>query len=251
MKPLPRWLAFTACAVLVAACAGAARAQATLLLTTEESPPFNLLAGGEVSGSSTEKVKELMRRARQPYRIELMPWKRAYELALEQPHTCVYSTTRTIEREPLFKWVGPIAVNEWVLFGRADAGIRLASLEDARPYRIGAYIGDVREQYLSSRGFRVEAVPSDAQNPRKLMMGRIDLWVSGRYDGQVLIAEAGLSGKVQPLLNFVRTELYLACNRQLPDALIAELAGHVSALQREGVAAAIDARYERWPQPAR
>ena len=58
-------------------------------------------------------------------------------------------------------------------------------------------------------------------------------------------------GKVQPLLNFVRTELYLACNRQLPDALIAELARHVSALQREGVAAAIDARYERWPQPAR
>lgn len=224
-----------------------AMAQAPLLLTTEESPPYNLLHGTEVVGSSTEKVKELMRRARQPYRIELMPWKRAYELALEQPQTCVFSTTRTTERENLFKWVGPIAFNEWVLFGRADSPIRLATLEDARPYLIGAYIGDVREQYLRTRGFRVESVASDAQNARKLTMGRIDLWVSGRYGGQILLAEAGLTGSVKPMLNFLRAELYLACNRQVHDALITELGQHLEALWREGIGAAIDARYEHWP----
>lgn len=221
----------------------------TLLLTTEESPPYNLRDGAEVGGSSTDKLREVMKRARQAYRIELMPWKRAYELALEQPHTCVYSTTRTSEREGLFKWIGPIAFNEWVLFGRSDAPIRLGTLEDARPYLIGAYIGDAREDYLKSRGFRVEAVPSDAQNPRKLAMGRIDLWVSGRYDGPVLIAEAGLTGSVKALLTFQRTELYLACNRALPDALAAELGRHVAALWREGLAAAIDARYERAAMP--
>ncbi|NRF68740.1 ABC transporter substrate-binding protein [Aquincola sp. S2] len=235
--------------LLLLLAAGVACAQATLLLTTEESPPYNLRQGQEIGGSSTEKVRELMRRARQPHRIELLPWKRAYELALEQPDTCVYSTTRTSEREGLFKWVGPIAFNEWVLFGRSEGGIRLSTLEDARPYVIGAYLGDVREEYLRSRGFRVESVPSDAQNPRKLAMGRIDLWVSGRYDGPLLIAEAGLTGSVKALLTFQRTELYLACNRQLPDGLIGELGRHAAALWREGLAAAIDARYERAATP--
>jgi polar amino acid transport system substrate-binding protein len=222
-------------------------AAAPLKLNTEDSPPYNMLADGKVVGIGADKVVQLMLRVKQAYTVELLPWRRAYEDALKQANTCVFSTTRTPEREALFKWVGPIAFNEWVLYGRADGHARIDSLEDARPYLIGAYNGDVREQYLRSHGFRVETVVADSLNPKKLMMDRIDLWVSGRFDGGVLVEQGGWTGRIVPVLSFFRSELYLACNPQVPDKLIDQLNVMLGVMSRDGSANAIDARYANWP----
>lgn len=223
-------------------------AGAPLVLNTEDAAPYNMLVNGQIVGVGADKVKLLMQRAKQAYKIELLPWRRAYEDALRHANTCVFSTTRTPERETLFKWVGPIAFNEWLLFGRADSPIQLASLEDARPHLIGAYNGDVREQFLRARGFRVETVVADSLNPKKLLLGRIDLWVSGRYDGAVLIEQGGWTDQIVPVLNFHRSELHLACNPQVPDDLIDRLNVMLGVINRDGSAAKIDERYANWPR---
>ncbi|MBH9578123.1 substrate-binding periplasmic protein [Inhella proteolytica] len=234
-------------ALLLASCLPLATA-APLVLNTEDAAPYNMLVNGQVVGVGADKVKLLMQHAKQSYKIELLPWRRAYEDALRNANTCVFSTTRTPEREQLFKWVGPIAFNEWLLFGRADVPIKLASLEDARPHLIGAYNGDVREQFLRARGFRVETVVADSLNPKKLMLGRIDLWVSGRYDGAVLIEQGGWAQQIVPVLNFHRSELYLACNLQVEDELVDRLNVMLSVINRDGSAAKIDERYASWPK---
>lgn len=219
-----------------------------LVLNTEDAAPYNMLVNGQVVGIGADKVRLLMERAKQAYKVELLPWRRAYEDALRHANTCVFSTTRTPERETLFKWVGPLAFNEWLLFARADAAIKLGSLEEARPYLIGAYNGDVREQFLRARGFRVETVVADSLNPKKLLLGRIDLWVSGRYDGAVLIEQGGWSQQIVPVLNFHRSELYLACNPQVGDELIDRLNVMLGVINRDGSAAKIDERYASWPR---
>jgi len=110
-----------------------ARAEA-LLLTTEEAPPFNYTSedGKSITGSATEIVREAFRRAGLAYRIEIYPWARAYHLAQTEADTCVFSTTRTEEREKLFRWVGPVATSEWVMIARADDEIRLKTLDATR-----------------------------------------------------------------------------------------------------------------------
>ena len=82
----------------------------TLTLTTEDYPPFNIVdpKTGVVTGVATEKVQEMMRRADQRYTITPFPWSRAFQMGQKVPNTCVFSTTRTPERENLFKWVGPL-----------------------------------------------------------------------------------------------------------------------------------------------
>ncbi|MBH9554312.1 substrate-binding periplasmic protein [Inhella gelatinilytica] len=219
-----------------------------LVLNTEDAAPYNMLVNGQVVGIGADKVKLMMERIKQPYKIELLPWRRAYEDALRAPHSCVFSTTRTPERENLFKWVGPIAFNEWVLFGRADAPLKLQQLDDAKPYLIGAYNGDVREHHLRARGFKVETVVADSLNPRKLVLGRIDLWVSGRYDGAILIDQGGWNGQIVPVLSFHRSELYLACNPQVADEVIDRLNVMLGVINRDGSASKIDARYAHWPK---
>lgn len=221
----------------------AAAARPRLHITTESSPPSAMMGDGQVIGFATEKVRVIMERVGVDYSIEILPWKRAYLLAQNRPATCVYSTTRVPEREAMFKWIGPTHENDWTLFGRADRNYRIASIEDARKYRIGAYNGDVRSEALIAQGFIVDTVQDKLSNPRKLLVGRIDLWASSVRVGSAILAENGWTGQIVPLLTFKRTKLYLACNLGVPDALVASMNAALRAMNSEGVSEAIERRY--------
>ena len=72
----------------------------TFQLKTENYPPFNLGdSDGEIIGISSEIVKTLFKRADVKYEMELLPWQRAYRLALEEADHAVFSTTQTTERQ--------------------------------------------------------------------------------------------------------------------------------------------------------
>ena len=197
----------------------------------------------QVIGFATEKIRVIMERVGVDYEIEMLPWKRAYLLAQSHADTCVYSTTRVPEREALFKWIGPTHENDWTLFGRADRNYHIASIEDARKYRIGAYNGDVRSEALIAQGFRVDTVPDKLANPRKLLVNRIDLWATSVRVGSAIVAENGWSTRIVPVLTFKHTELYLACNPSVPDVLVDKMNAALRAINREGVAAAIERKY--------
>jgi polar amino acid transport system substrate-binding protein len=224
------------------------RRPGALYITTEAAAPSSMLdSEGSVIGISTDKVRAVLDRAGMAYTIELLPWKRAYAAAHNRLDACVYSTTRTPEREALFKWVGPIDSAEWVLMARADSRFALRTLDDARPYRIGTYHGDARDQYLRSRGFRVDPAPNDLTNPRKLLLGRIDLWAAALRVGSPVLEQNGWAGQIVPVLVFNRLDVYLACHRAMPDELIARLNGAFAALEREGTMRKIERAYDHWP----
>jgi polar amino acid transport system substrate-binding protein len=221
-----------------------------LTLVTEESPPFNMLVKGKIVGIAADKVAELMKRARLPYTVDILPWARAYQMALDKPNTCVFSTTRTPEREAHFKWVGPLAFNSWVMYGLAERQLRLATLDDARTLRIGTYNADVRDIFLRSKGFKVDTARNDALNPRKLLMGRIDLWASGPFEANTQILANGWADRIVPVLTFNRVELYLACHAGMPNELTDRLNVLVNTMNNDGSATQIERHYEHWPNMA-
>jgi polar amino acid transport system substrate-binding protein len=234
--------------LLAAACAPAHAGPAMphLYLTTETAIPISMLEGSEVIGSATDKVKEVMARTGIGYTIDLLPWKRAYTLALQRPDACIYSTTRTPEREKLFKWVGPTEEAEWVLLGRADRGFQLRSLDDARALRIGTYNGDARDHYLRSRGFQVDSAPDDLTNPRKLMLNRVDLWAASLRRSSAMLQRNGWDKRIVPVLSFNHVKIYLACNPAVPDELIDRMNAAVEAMERDGTMKRLERKYEHW-----
>jgi polar amino acid transport system substrate-binding protein len=219
-----------------------------LYITTEQSAPSSMLDRRRVVGIATDKVREAMARAGIDYTIELLPWKRAYLAALQRPDACVYSTSRTPEREALFKWVGPTDSGEWVLMGRADRKLQLRSLADARGLRIGTYNGDARDAFLRARGFEVDAASDDMANPRKLLLGRIDLWVASLRSGSTILARYGYDKQLVPLLVINQIDVYLACNRAVPDAVVARLNTAFESIARDGTGQRIERNYETWGQ---
>ena len=224
---------------------------ARLHLLTENSAPSSMLEDGQVTGRSTEKVREIMVRSGIDFTLELLPWQRAFTLARDNADTCVFSTTRTFEREHQFRWVGPTDVAEWVLLARADHMLQLRTLEDARPLRIGTYNGDARDIYLRAQGFQVDPAPNDLINSRKLLMGRIDAWAVSVKRGEMMLKRYGQDSRIVPVLSFNQVRIYLACNVALPGALIEKMNAAVEAMGRDGTMQRIDRKYEKWDANAR
>jgi polar amino acid transport system substrate-binding protein len=233
---------------------GAARADDSpaysMVLLTENFPPYNMAADGKnfaqeanIKGIAAEVVRETFKRAGIGYSMTLrFPWERIYKLALENPGYGVFVTARLPEREKRFKWVGPIGPDDWVLLARADSPIELSSLEAARPYRIGAYKGDAIAVELARQGMKPVTVLNDKDNARKLVDGQLDLWATGDPAGRYLARQEGIIG-LKTVLRFNSAELFLALNKDTPDAVVARLQGALDQLRKEGVVDSIFAEF--------
>ena len=236
MSKLVAWL------VLVGLCLpGGGRAE-TLRLLTEEAPPFNFLQNGQVAGISVELMRLAAERAGVEISIDLEPWQRAYQDALDNADACVFSTTVTDERRPLFKWVGPLVRNDWAFIAHRDRHIRIETLDDARRYVVGVYQGDVRETYLVGLGgFRLSAVGHNDLNAKLLEAGRIDLWASST--DQIWTERQRGNTDLEIVYKFRSVELGAACNKQVPDALVAHLNGALDRIRAAGLDRAIESKY--------
>lgn len=217
-----------------------------VILVTEEYPPFNIVnhKNGEISGLSTDKVIEIMHRAGEKYTLAAYPWTRAVQMALNSTETCVYSTSRTPARENLYKWVGPLSKQNWVIFARADDTRNPKSLDDLRPYVIGAYRSDAIAEFLSVHGFVTDLASTDADNPRKMLHGRFDFWAAGELLGWEIIKQQGLNKLIVQLFTFNQTDLYLACNKNFPQAKIDSFNQLLKEMEKDGSSAAIEKKYK-------
>ncbi|AZD13322.1 polar amino acid transport system substrate-binding protein [Pseudomonas sp. NFPP07] len=220
------------------------------MLLTENFPPYNMAKNGKnfaqgenINGIAVDIVREMFKRAGINYSLTLrFPWERIYKLALEQPGYGVFVMARLPDREPLFKWVGPIGPDDWIMLARGDSKIALQSLEQARKYRIGAYKGDAIAETLAKQGLKPLVVLRDQDNARKLVGGQIDLWATGDPAGRYLARQEGVTG-LKTVLRFHSAQLYLALNKEVPDETVARLQAALDQLREEGVVEEIMGRY--------
>ncbi|WP_339498205.1 ABC transporter substrate-binding protein [Pseudomonas silesiensis] len=221
-----------------------------LVLLTENFPPYNMAKNGKnfaqdenIDGIAVDIVREMFKRADITYSLTLrFPWERIYKIALEKPGYGVFVMARLPDREKLFKWVGPIGPDDWIMLAKADSKITLNTLNDARKYKIGAYKGDAIAETLAKQGLKPVVVLRDQDNAKKLVNGQIDLWATGDPAGRYLARQDGVTG-LKTVLRFNSAELYLALNRNVPDDAVAKLQAALDQMRKDGVVEEIMARY--------
>ena len=244
-------LALASASLLLINGAQAAENPATdLVLLTENFPPYNMARNGKnfaqdenINGIAVDIVREMFKRANITYSLTLrFPWERIYKIALEKPGYGVFVMARLPDREKLFKWIGPIGPDDWIMLAKADSKISLDSLDDARKYKIGAYKGDAIAETLAKQGLKPIVVLRDQDNAKKLTSGQIDLWATGDPAGRYLARQDGVIG-LKTVLRFNSAELYLALNKEVPDETVAKLQAALDQLRKDGVVDEIMARY--------
>ncbi len=122
---------------------------------TEHLPPYQIVESQQISGFATEIVRKTFAKAAIDYQIEAYPWSRAYQLALRLPNTCIYSISRSQERQPLFHWIGAISYDITVFYSlKKRTDIKLTSLSDAKNYVTAVTKDDITHHYLVKHGFK-------------------------------------------------------------------------------------------------
>ncbi len=233
-------------ALLLAPCSVQAQ---VIYLKTEHYPPYNidlsLNDSGEsgIGGASAEIVLEMIRRSGYRHELELLPWKRAYRLAETEVYTGVFSTTRTEAREDVFKWVGPIADNNYVLFTMQDRNIILNDINAAKKYSVGAYQGSAGEGLMREAKIPIELVPRDHLNALKLQRNRIDLWVSGNLYGPYLAKQYGVTN-LKEVYTVRKAQMYVAFNKSTPNVVINKLNNILQTMREEGFFNRVYDRYK-------
>lgn len=235
-------------------CSSLARAELPadykVVLLTENFPPYNMATNGKnyareenLDGIAVEVVREMFKSAGIPYHMTLrFPWARIYKMALEMPNHGVFVAAKLPEREKLFKWVGPIGPDDWVMLAKADSPLSLTSLEQAKSYRVGAYKGDAIDEHLRKQGLQPVSSLRDQENAHKLVEGKIDLWATGDPAGRYLAKQEGVTG-LKTVLRFDSAELYLALNPETPDEVIERLQKALDGLRASGKVEQIFQKY--------
>jgi len=193
-----------------------------LEIITEEFPPYNYNYKGQPAGISTEIVQKILQRLGHKNNIKILPWTEGYNHVLHNENTMLFSTTRTAEREELFKWVGPLIPNNTVFFAKKGTSTVINSLNDAKNVRsIGVYKDDSGEQLLLEKGFsNLDSVVDNKENITKLASGKIDLWIINELTGKHMIKEAGLSNEIEKVYEVQSDYMYIAFNKKTSDELI-------------------------------
>ena len=212
-----------------------------LEIATEDLPPFSMMKDDKLTGLSSDIVRVALQRANISYRISIFPWIRAYKMAVAQPDLCLYSTVRTAEREPIFKWVGPLVRDKWVVFVPADSPIEIASLDDLKRYRTASLPGDAMSLFLQENGVQFDRNVT-TESIRMLEGGRIDYWATTRLKGHY---QATLDGiKLRETLILKGEDMYLACNKGVPDSVVAALNEAIAQMERDGTTARLRKPYQ-------
>ncbi|MFT4925029.1 MAG: polar amino acid transport system substrate-binding protein [Phenylobacterium sp.] len=146
---------------------------------TEEMSPFQIKDGHKLSGFAIEVIEEIKQKIGLQAKIEVYPWARAYNLALQKPNVFIFTLVKTPERLAQFKWIDEYYTatdSFYALRSRKD--IKIRSMKDAKKYVTCIPRNDVGEQRLLKLGFsakNLKRVAFQSQCLGMLYRDRVDL----------------------------------------------------------------------------
>ncbi|MBU0969433.1 MAG: transporter substrate-binding domain-containing protein [Proteobacteria bacterium] len=233
---------------LIAAVANAER----IVVVTENFEPYSYMEYGQMTGLSTDVVTATLQKAGMAYQIAEYPWPRSYKMALKDKNVLIYSIGRNEQREPLFKWIGPIVppirIGLFKLKDRKD--IVIQSLEDAKKYDIGVMRDSADYQLLFSRGFKngenLDVISTTKLNIKKLFTKRFDLIACPEL---WLLKTASQSGfppeRLEMAFIFMELDLYMAFSRHTADMIVDSVAAAFEKLKEDGLLQELELKYRQ------
>jgi len=207
---------------------------------TENYPPYNYQGMEKLEGIAVDLLEEMLISLKSSLTrkdIQIINWARGYSNLQNNANTLLFSTTRTDERENLFKWVGPITSIKIALISRKNRKLEIESIEDIANYTIGVVRSDVGEQLLQSAGITENIIKFskiDNNNIKMLEVGRIDLWAYEENVIKWILLQNNLDpNDYESVYVLEEAELYYAFNINTSDALISEMQRTLNELEEK------------------
>jgi polar amino acid transport system substrate-binding protein len=151
-----------------------------LTFISEQNPPVNYEESNhKAAGFSVELLKLVWQQMEEPAQpIHFLPWARAYYTAQTKAGSVLFATSRTVDRENMFKWVCPISTSAVALFQHKNAQHDLTTLTSISNYKIGVVRADIAEDVVVAKvrnHSRLVRTVNLEQLIRLLQSGKVDI----------------------------------------------------------------------------
>ena len=251
-----------AAAILVLTFVLPGHAQTRLLpqfeIMTEDWSPYQFTRDGTLVGISVDIVVKLLKAAgsKQGRKdIVMYPWARGYKTLQKFPNAVLFLTTKTRERTPLFKWVGPIFSNTTYLIAKKSLSIKINRPEDIRKFSIGAVIGDVSVDYLAELGLPKEKLTLTRAaefGMRMIAIDRIDIVIDNWNNFLANAKRIGIDPDLYEQVYVVQAdEVGIAFNPAIPDWAVSRLQDALDDLRAKGIVDDLFRKYGLAPEGQR
>lgn len=216
----------------------------SIRIVTEHLPPYQIDTPAGPRGFATEVVQAVFSEAQLSYQIEFQSWSRAYQLALRDPNVCIYSISRSAERQKLFHWIGALSYNITAIYSLSSrTDIHIQSLDDARKYTVAVNRDDITHHYLLEHGFHEGKelyLLDNVESMLHVLVNRsreIDLVLVNdtilRYRAEAAGLEKNLFRK-QLELPDLPLDFHLACSLKTDKTLVSKLRSSLQKLKSDG-----------------
>lgn len=194
---------------------------------TEHFPPFNYEENGVLHGIAVDILDEIFRDMGSDTNksdITLLPWSRAYKIVSTQTNTCLFTMVKSEEREPLFKWVGPIVSAPIVLLAKKSKNIEINTLDDLNKYKVVVIRNDIGHRLLVNRGIPEKSLfittfPNKV--PLLLQNDRVDIWAYGELSAFDIMNRNSINkSEYEVIYTLSVGENYYAFNLETSDEII-------------------------------
>ena len=218
-------------------------------LLTEPRPPFQIETKNGLAGIGADLIKEIQKKVGNKKDITVFPWKRSYYLTMNKKGYALFLTTRSKEREKLFKWVGPISSINLKFFKNASReDLQINSLDDAR--KVSSIILEedtISTQILKKLEFKNLDINSISNYVfDKLIENKADLYISDEISFRYRLKLLNLENKIVPvkMKPFYSAKLYIAFNKDTDDKTIQKWQKALDEIKKDGTYLKILERYK-------
>lgn len=220
-------------------------------VVTEEWAPYNYRENHQLTGLTTEIVRAIMALTGDTFDVELLPSMRASYTLKTRPRTIMYSMFRTAEREPLYKWVGPIVEESIHPYQLASAPAITTREQLLAAAQITTRHAGVVPDALQSLGFSNldRSATENLQLYRMLIAGRTGVIIGDTDAGVVYYSrQLGIAPDTLRKIPVVlyRSSLYIAFSRDCDDKTVTAWANALQELHDSGEIERIQRHYERF-----
>ncbi|AHZ85343.1 substrate-binding periplasmic protein [Bdellovibrio bacteriovorus] len=220
--------------------------QSSLRIVTEHWPPITYESSGSAEGMAVDLARMIQKSAALSQSIEVLPWPRAYHLAVTQPNVLLFTVARNPERERLFTLVGPIANGEIAIYVRGTHDLSKVTLQSLKKnFRIATHRGTVFQNTLEQEGFHnIVPVNSSVNAAKMLMAGRVDAICDDELVVTELFRRAGYnSNPFTKVLSLTHSSFYFAFSRGTSPLTITKWKTAFEEIKRSGQ---FEHLYKKW-----
>lgn len=201
-------------------------------------PPYTYEKDGKVKGREAAVAYAIMEKLGYQKKITLLPWNKAYSLTKDYPDYVLFSVARKKDREDHFKWVGPITVQDLVLFENRKNPVKIKKLEDTKnAYTIGVVKNFSTHQYLEKEGYHNLLMVENVTGLVKLLEHeRVDLAPFAPEMMPFVMHKNNIpAGLFQATsVKLYTNAFYIAFSKETDDKMIARWQAALDALKKSG-----------------